>query len=1208
MTCVPNQHLKPTCAPTRSLCTVRVFISPPFMNGCDSWCTEPDCGHIFKHIPIISCLLIAPSSPCFSSDCSHVCLFVLQRGKRQSKPAKPVLKVTDYHVKCSVVSRYAVTTIHSSIWNQLGITKEAAFEVDLPSSAFISNFSITSNNKVYAAQVKERATARKIYDAAKKQGKTAGLVATKEREIEKFRVAVSVPPGTRMSFSVTYEDLLPRRLGRYELSVGLRPGQPVQNLTLDVTIAERTGISFIKALPLRTSRLLSNKAQGDADPPASTQVEQSPDCARVRYSPTLHQQNMISPKGLNADFVIQYDVNLTDLMGDIQVFDGYFVHYFAPRGLPVVPKDVIFVIDVSGSMIGTKIKQTKQAMSTILGDLREGDHFNIITFSDTVHMWKKGRTVRATRQNVRDAKEFVKRIIAEGWTNINAALLSAAQLVNPPSSGSRRVPLVIFLTDGEATMGVTAGDTILSNAKKALGSASLFGLAFGDDADFLLLKRLALDNRGVTRMVYEDADAALQLKGFYDEVASPLLSDIQLNYLDDQAFDVTRSLFPNYFQGSELVVAGRFKPGLKDLKVSLSASDAKQRVKMENYVLIASATSENSTSHLFGCSAGSKGISSFVHRVWAYFTIKELLLAKLNTTDVVTQKLLADKATNLSLKYNFVTPVTSLVVVKPDADEKTPTTAKPAVTMTTTSPATNKTSAAGAAKRSSSSSDPRANKIKPSPPQAPPRQPKKTPVPLFTAKIAKTTTSTPTSTKTPPAPFSGRKPSQNDSKISTSSLHFLKTAPPPAPGKVSTPFPGTLSTTPVSTSTTAPSAPPFLTPQPPTKGAELESGTASPVGHPNITTTLPQLLSTPTPAAAPDLEGNHRNAAAESDEHVATLVEATFAPMPGVTGGPRLWEAAGLLDVSTSIQIQRKDIDLVKDYDATYDYDYDRNYDAWDNAADTESFEPPSRLSAEHFSSSVDGDPHFVVQLPKQQQNLCFTVDGRADDVLRLVEDPQIGLIVDGHLTGAPSKHGVENHPRTYFDQLTISATAGRSGDIMITVSLHEVVLEGEARATLSINQTGSITRQGVTIAVDNHRGCWIDLTKGVQFLVLFHRYKHPSYLQIAHLGFYITRGEGLSVATQGLLGQFQYADMSVAAAATDHQDADLHRDNQKGTSAQGILKWKSELMAVTLQDKMLKDTVLTRHAAQCWVVPKWEVERLLGHPYESYVVDRVSF
>uniref|UniRef100_A0A3P8RNY9 Inter-alpha-trypsin inhibitor heavy chain family member 6 n=1 Tax=Amphiprion percula TaxID=161767 RepID=A0A3P8RNY9_AMPPE len=726
--------------------------------------------------------------------------------------------------KPCLVSRYAVTTVQSSVWNQLSIIKEAAFEVDLPSSAFISNFTITSNGKVYVAQVKERAAARKIYDAAKKQGKTAGLVATKSREIEKFRVAVSVPSGARMSFCLSYEELLPRRLGRYELSLGLRPGQLVQNFTLDVDVTERTGISFIKVLPLKTSRLAG--------------------CARVNYSPTLQQQNSISPKGLNADFIIQYDVDLRDLMGDVQVYDGYFVHYFAPRGLPVVPKDVIFVIDVSGSMIGTKIKQTKQAMSTILGDLREGDHFNIITFSDKVHTWKKGRTVRATRQNVRDAKEFVKRIIAEG------SLLSAAQLVNPPSSGSssrlssHRVPLVIFLTDGEATIGVTSGDTILTNAKRALGSASLFGLAFGDDADFLLLKRLALDNRGVARMVYEDADAALQLKGFYDEVASPLLSDIQLSYLDDQAFDITRSLFPNYFQGSELVVAGRVKAGVKDLKVSVSATDSKQRMKVENDVLISHAKGNGSADSL-DCFGGLEGISSFVHRLWAYFTIKELLLAKLNATDPATQRLLADKATNLSLKYNFVTPVTSLVVVKPD------------------------------------------------------------------------------------------------------------------------------------------------------------------------------------------------HACAENNHLLVYVFRSCFTSM---------------------------------------------------------------------LSIAVDGDPHFVVQLPKLHQNLCFTVDGRANDVLRLLEDPERG--VQRHLT-----------EHIFWVHAGLCKSTGISGDIMITLSLDAVVVEGEGRDAIPINQQGSVTRQGVTVTVDNHRSCWIELAKGVRFLVLFHHYKHPSYLQMAHLGFYVTDGRGLSDSTQGLLG-----------------------------------------------------------------------------------------
>lgn len=125
---------------------------------------------------------------------------------------------------------------------------------------------------------------------------------------------------------------------------------------------------------------------------------------------------------------------------------------------------------------------------------------------------------------------------------------------------------------------------------------------------------------------------------------------------------------------------------------------------------------------------------------------------------------------------------------------------------------------------------------------------------------------------------------------------------------------------------------------------------------------------------------------------------------------------------------------------------------------------------------------------------------------------------------GAPSKDGVEDRLRNYFDQLTISAVTGNSGDIMITLTLDAVVLEGEGRDTLPINQQGSVTRQGVTVTVDNHQSCWIELAEGVQFLVLFHHYKHPSYLQLAHLGFYITDGRGLSDSTQGLLGAYNEA------------------------------------------------------------------------------------
>jgi hypothetical protein len=97
-----------------------------------------------------------------------------------------------------------------------------------------------------------------------------------------------------------------------------------------------------------------------------------------------------------------------------QVVDGYFVHFFAPSGLEPVDKNVLFVLDVSGSMGGQKITQTKDAMKEILSDLRPGDMFNIITFSTSLKFWHGEGLLPATRENIRGAKEFVKEMKADG--------------------------------------------------------------------------------------------------------------------------------------------------------------------------------------------------------------------------------------------------------------------------------------------------------------------------------------------------------------------------------------------------------------------------------------------------------------------------------------------------------------------------------------------------------------------------------------------------------------------------------------------------------------------------------------------------------------------------------------------------------------------------------------------------------------------------
>lgn len=126
------------------------------------------------------------------------------------------------------------------------------------------------------------------------------------------------------------------------------------------------------------------------------------------------------------------------------------------------------------------------------------------------------------------------------------------------------------------------------------------------------------------------------------------------------------------------------------------------------------------------------------------------------------------------------------------------------------------------------------------------------------------------------------------------------------------------------------------------------------------------------------------------------------------------------------------------------------------------------------------------------------------------------GITVNGHLMLAPPKIGIEDRARTFFDKITIRSSKDGT---RITFTVDSVVVKGEGLETLPARQKGSMTLPGVKIVLDGHQSCWIELGKGIMFLVLIHRYSHPTYFQIEHLGFYIADGNRLSSITRGLLG-----------------------------------------------------------------------------------------
>ncbi|XP_077140658.1 inter-alpha-trypsin inhibitor heavy chain H6 isoform X1 [Ranitomeya variabilis] len=1244
-----------------------------------------------------------------------------ERFKRQIRAAKTELTISSLCIQSTIVSRYAFTKVQTLMVNPHAESKEAIFDLELPSSAFISNFTLTVNGKTHVAEVKEKHQAKKMYDEARRQGKTTAHVGTRDRETEKFRVSMSVEAGGEITFTLTYEELLRRQLGKYEHSISVKPGQIVQNLTVQVTISERTGIDYVRVLPLRSSRLLTNAVRGEAATPPSTEIEKSPHCARITFQPTPEEQASQSNSGIAADFVIQYDVTLKDLAGDVQIYNRYFVHYFAPRGLPAIQKNVIFVIDISGSMFGTKMKQTKSAMHVILSDLHRDDSFNIITFSDVVKVWKPDTSIQATHQNIKSAKEYVNKIEADGWTDINAAILAAASIFNQTlpklERGGRKqkIPLIIFLTDGEATSGVTASTRILQNAQKALkGTISLFCLAFGEDADYSLMRRLSLENRGIARRIYEYSDATLQLKGFYDEIASPLLFDIELAYIGETAQNVTQTLFPNYFDGSELVVTGKLKSGSKNLQVRMTAHDQKEKISLENDINL----EDNATQSSFGCSSNVDEIQWFVQRLWAYFTIQDLLQARFKANDTIARKILTEKATNLSLKYNFVTPVTSLIIVKPDDPDEPKTT--PATTTSTTSmpstatqlnampshttvsppsippvkakattvtkltkqaDKTSRTPAKLSTTRPTTSSQSTISQVAETRGQAivstgtttagvlgkittmastsrslpttqsnfhhnslvPPNTTPKPVPPNTTPKpVSPNTTPKPLSPNTTPKPLSPNTTPMLLSPHGTPKPYSPNTTPKPlSPNTTPKPLSPNTTPKPLSPNNTPMPLSPNTTPKPLSPNTTPKP--LSPNTTPNLlsATTTPKLLS-PTTTPRPDSS----TLTVTSASPTISMIPSSFpnisttevAPEP-VTGNLSAssvspvtqdqWdgdeeEEAFHTIFPTSVPVNPTSLRLLLLPDdtellpGTFSYSSfveslnpppvysffeeiaDPIYEEADGYYDMEDLIVEQDMDyvsvsrgvpgLQTFMSSVDGDPHFVVNLLPIREKLCFTLDGRPGDILKLLSDPVTGITVNGHLMKAPLRIGHENRLRTYLDVITITINQPRI-NYLVNISLDSLMLKGEKVMVLPVTRPALIRKPKLTIKISPSSNISVWIGRKVELLILFHRYQHPTYLQMNHLGFYIVRGDGLSSTSGGLLGQFQNAHIDVTEKKPGNE-----------VTFTGKLRRGNHTAPATLVVRSLKDSTAHTHMSKCWLVKHTDIEKILEGNYLSYV------
>jgi Ca-activated chloride channel family protein len=463
-----------------------------------------------------------------------------------------------------------------------------------------------------------------VYDSIARKRKDPGrLEQTGWRE---FRVNVfPIPARDTVRIRLTYAHVVRDDLGLETLELPLPVGAGVVgDLRVHATITAAHGLSGV-----------------DCPSNADAKTVTDGNCGEVTWG-----GDGVEPKG---PFVVRaipkrdgFDVTLL-ASRPAGSEDGWFVARVVPRLAepPKIARDVVFVVDRSGSMSGPKMEQARAALLRGLDTLKPGDRFDVISFSSDVTPLGAGRLLPVTPENLDAARRAARDLSASGGTNIGAALGSAVAL---RSSDTTRLFAVVFLTDGDASVGETAPDRILAAWRETSGGTRLFALGVGADVKDFLLTKLAVLGRGDAQYVVDADELEVKLLALYDRVRTPLLLDPVVDTDGVEIKDREPRQLPDLFQGRALVVTGRYK-GAGKATLHLRGRSGADEVKIDVPVEFPAETPDR----------------PHVAQIWAKARV-ERLLDELRTVGGDAE--IRGEITALGLRHQLVTPYTSFLVVE----------------------------------------------------------------------------------------------------------------------------------------------------------------------------------------------------------------------------------------------------------------------------------------------------------------------------------------------------------------------------------------------------------------------------------------------------------------------------------------------------------------------------------------------------------------
>ena len=541
------------------------------------------------------------------------------------------LSIRFHHVTVTIEDQVAVTHVDQVFYNPNEWDVEGVYIFPLPKDAAVTSFTLWMDNKPVNGQLLDAQEARRTYESIVHNLQDPALLEYVDRGAVQASI-FPIPSKGERRIELEYSQVLTSENGLvryiYPLSTEKFSRTPLDSVAVQVDIQSKTPI---RAVYSPSHKIAINR--------------ESDHRVGVGY-----EESNVLP---DTDFALFYS------LGEEQAFhlmsyrdpddpsdpDGFFLLLLAARPgaqVQTLPKDIILVLDRSGSMEGEKFRQAQEALRYILKNLNGEDRFNIITFSTGTEIYASELT---STSEADQALNWIDRLHAEGSTDINRALLEAAALAD-----ESRPTYVIFLTDGLPTIGEVNSQQILDNLSAAVRrNVRLFSFGVGYDVDTFLLDSLSESHRGASTYVLPGERLDEILSDFYAKVSTPVLTDLELDFGDIAVYDLYPSPLPDLFAGSQVVFVGRYhQPGETTITLTGDVNGEELTFRYAEQIF---PHSNRDTS----------GSLDAIPRLWATRKIGFLLnQVRLHGPDPE----VVDQIVRLSIRYGIITPYTSYLITE----------------------------------------------------------------------------------------------------------------------------------------------------------------------------------------------------------------------------------------------------------------------------------------------------------------------------------------------------------------------------------------------------------------------------------------------------------------------------------------------------------------------------------------------------------------